>query len=968
MLCNQAGSGDAARGAARNASRLAGPFLGLALSLLLIPLAPAPSRGAPPYPRLLTTLWNEPEPKDFGPASRFDAVEFFWTDIIGTPGYADSVRAMKARNPNLKVIAVGWCDVHCTNWPGREAVMWRWTQQMAAHDSLWYLHDTDGDYWTLDPPGTCAEGFFNWTRIDMAEAFAQYLYEDVFLAHPGVFDGIHFDALSSSIWWLQTRHWSQGGTDSMDANRDGVFDGRDSLDAWWRRGVNAFCQKMRVLAGNDYTLIVNGGIPSESFHLMNGRFHEGFPGPIGGQAPDWYRSMLDPVLGYLVEPSLYSTNPMQMLPLQGLSFFPNDCDPNHLATTETPYDIPCCMNMVRITLASALLGDGYACFTGWARPSTGPTVNYHTTWWFPLYDTLRVNLGVPLGPAYDSTTALPTQRQYKRHYTGGTVKVTYTMTPALPTPTLDLRPKAIYTESPTATSWTVGEQKTIRFRGWDPITGTSYLKVRLLLSRNGGLTFPETLAVKNATDSLATITVSGPAAANCRLRVEARDIGNMKGWTDSAPFVINGAASVSGFAEITPDSILAGLSVQGSVFALVTAAPAGGIGELRLRRPSTLSLWWPSIVTVNGAPLVGNIWPAGDSIRVVPATPWGAGTQVRVRLTLVAGTLANPAGSPVGALLVPAGAPSQGVPVPPGDADGVPGNGETLTLAVLPGPLVRVVVLPGSATVSANLMRTFIVSGRDAYNNWVPVSPAWSVIGGIGTISSGGLFHALTAGIGGIRGSALGFADTAEVTVTPGPAARVQVTPDSLTFFLGQEAQFAAVIYDAVGNQVPGSIVWSVTGPATLAAPGRLFGAGLGTGSIIATSAALADSAKYRVKQSSENGEATDVAAVPATLIDGLAVWPSPVRPGTTTRVAFTLPRPARAGAHDVALEVFDAQGRRVAALAPPVTAAGAGGTVSLAWEPLSDDGRALPSGVYVLRVAAPSAGFRAERKIVVLR
>ncbi len=968
MLSIRSWMGDTLRNATLGGGRRFARLLPVLLLFLLVPLAPSTARCELPYPRLMTTLWNGPEPKDFGPASRFDAVEFFWTDIVGTPGYTDSVLAMKARNPDLKVIAVGWGDVHCTNWEGREVLMWRWSEQMAANDSLWYLRDLDGDYFKTQNTASCAEGFMNWTQVDMAEAFAQFLYDELLLAHPGVFDGIHFDGPGSSIWWIHSRLWTAGGIDSIDSNRDGLADTRDSLEFWWRRGVNAFFQRMRTLAGDDYGFIMNGSVSSESFPIMNGRFHEGFPGPVGGQSPDWYRSMFDPLLGYLVEPALYSATPWQMIPLQGLSLYPYDCDPNRLATTETPYNTPCCMTPLRLTVASALLGDGYACFTGWARKSTGgDAVNYHTTWWFSLYDTLRVNLGVPLGAAYDSVTSIPTQKHYKRQFTNGYVKLAHTTGSTTAIPTFDLRPKAVFRESPTAAPWVIGDQKTLRFRGWDPLTGTSLLKARLLLSRDGGTTYPETLVVVNATDSLATVGVSGAAAANCRLRVEARDYGGLKGWSDSEPFTINASSAAAGFAEISLGSLPAGQSAQASIHALITSAPSGGIAELGLLRPSTLSIWAPGIVTVNGGAFVGSTISLGDSIRVVPALPWGAGDLVRVRLTIQATTQANAAGSAVGVVFVPSAAPSQRVAALPGDADGTPGNGESLTLAVVPGPMVRLGVLPGGTTVVADGLRNFVAGGRDAYDNTIAVTSTWSVLGGIGSLVTGGLFHAEVAGVGAVTAAALGFADTAEVTVVPGPAVRVEVTPESLTFLLDEEAQFAAAIYDALGNQAAGSLTWSVTGPATLNGPGRLYGAATGTGTIIATSGALADSSLYRVKRHSEPGEASDVAPLLAAPIEGLAVWPSPIRPGAATRIAFAVPPAAGAAARDVALDLFDAQGRLVATLAR-LAAPGAGGTVSLAWEARGDDGRALPSGVYILRAAAPSLGFRVERKIVVLR
>ena len=42
-------------------------------------------------------------------------------------------------------------------------------------------------------------------------------------------------------------------------------------------------------------------------------------------------------------------------------------------------------------------------------------------------------------------------------------------------------------------------------------------------------------------------------------------------------------------------------------------------------------------------------------------------------------------------------------------------------------------------------------------------------------------------------------------------------------------------------------------------------------------------------------------------------------------------------------------------------------GVVDLTWDGRGRDGQRLAAGVYLMRVAAPSAGFRTERKLVVI-
>jgi hypothetical protein len=96
--------------------------------------------------------------------------------------------------------------------------------------------------------------------------------------------------------------------------------------------------------------------------------------------------------------------------------------------------------------------------------------------------------------------------------------------------------------------------------------------------------------------------------------------------------------------------------------------------------------------------------------------------------------------------------------------------------------------------------------------------------------------------------------------------------------------------------------------------------------------------------------------------ITGLKAWPSPLTRGATLTVAFAAPvGAAGTPVSDLDVGVFDVHGRRVATLAHGQLALPAGGAHRLSWT-----GGAAP-GIYFVRVSAPSAGLRLERKVVVM-
>jgi len=100
------------------------------------------------------------------------------------------------------------------------------------------------------------------------------------------------------------------------------------------------------------------------------------------------------------------------------------------------------------------------------------------------------------------------------------------------------------------------------------------------------------------------------------------------------------------------------------------------------------------------------------------------------------------------------------------------------------------------------------------------------------------------------------------------------------------------------------------------------------------------------------------VAGVQAALPARGLLWPNPVRAGRGVSLAFDL---ADAAA-DVALEILDVRGRRIARIGPVRAAPG---RRVFAWDGRDDAGRAVPAGVYFVRARL---GVReAQHRVVVI-
>jgi hypothetical protein len=185
----------------------------------------------------------------------------------------------------------------------------------------------------------------------------------------------------------------------------------------------------------------------------------------------------------------------------------------------------------------------------------------------------------------------------------------------------------------------------------------------------------------------------------------------------------------------------------------------------------------------------------------------------------------------------------------------------SVQVSVTPGKLAKIALMPPTTTILAGETLPFKATGLDAYNNEVPIQPAWRVTDDIGDITAAGKFKALQAVGGQVVATAAGISGTAQVTVQPGPLTLLKVTPDMLDLTAGESTEIIVVGYDAFGNPVPAEPVWHVTeGMGVIDHTGLFTAHKAGDGRIVVVVGHLAAIVNLRVSK----GEAASLRLSPA--------------------------------------------------------------------------------------------------------
>ena len=174
------------------------------------------------------------------------------------------------------------------------------------------------------------------------------------------------------------------------------------------------------------------------------------------------------------------------------------------------------------------------------------------------------------------------------------------------------------------------------------------------------------------------------------------------------------------------------------------------------------------------------------------------------------------------------------------------------TTAPNPTP-ASIVVSGGGSSIPVGGTTQFAAVVKDADGNVLDVTPTWSVVGGGGTISTGGLFTAGdSAGVftNTVKATAGNVSSTGSVTITAGALATITVTPATDSLAQGATQQYTAVGKDAHGNVISISPSWSVVSGGAIDTAG-LYTAGTAAGtfeqSVVATSGAISDSVSVTI-------------------------------------------------------------------------------------------------------------------------
>jgi hypothetical protein len=146
------------------------------------------------------------------------------------------------------------------------------------------------------------------------------------------------------------------------------------------------------------------------------------------------------------------------------------------------------------------------------------------------------------------------------------------------------------------------------------------------------------------------------------------------------------------------------------------------------------------------------------------------------------------------------------------------GKSGAASVTVVAGPVVRIDVSPPTATITADQTQQYVAQGFDQYNNPAPVTPAWSASGG--TISPAGLYTPNLVGTHTVTATANGTSATAQVTISAGALAKIEVSPPAASITADETQQFTAKGFDAKGNPVSISPQWSASPSGTVDSSG----------------------------------------------------------------------------------------------------------------------------------------------------
>lgn len=319
------------------------------LASLLIASLPTPTlaaRGTQSAPKLLNLYldWRIKE-ADVPLLARWDLVVL---DMDLAWSAADKIKAIRAMNPNIKIIAyVSAGEMAEARARGDQASP-GYKLSQAAPEEL-FMHSHTGSRLTWWPGAnlmnaTDAGAAVNGKR--WADVLPQFVHDE--MMSTGLWDGVFLDASYSDVT-------SFYGND-IDPDGDGKANTAASVNAAWRAGMTRLLKNMRTAVGPNGLILVNSSVIYSP--QVNGILIENFP--RYGWAS--HQALFQDAITKNVRPSITAYN-----------------------TNTNDQDTPADYQLMRFGLTSALLGDGFYSF------DAGPG-GHAQAWW---YDEYEVALGKP---------------------------------------------------------------------------------------------------------------------------------------------------------------------------------------------------------------------------------------------------------------------------------------------------------------------------------------------------------------------------------------------------------------------------------------------------------------------------------------------------------------------------------------------------------------------------------------------
>jgi len=387
-------------------------LIGLA-AVLACALATPQSVHAHPdgsYPRVTNLDWNNVINAYY--LSRYDVVS------LSTRVQNNQLDSLRALNPSIRrLVSTSW---YIWFFAGPSGYPYQW----GPYDAASPVYGYDRKFWDLmqnnnwwmyarDSSGVryhASMAFNMWMGNfsshcpktggqRLCDVYADFLADNL-LTQRHV-DGVFFDYTTRGIAWMNWYMWgncnyNQNCLDpniehtpdtkfrtAFDSDNNGTPDHPDSLDKWWREGMDIVFAKLRTRMGPNFILVGNG---NHSFAGLNGAMIENFPYILGSADPvpnpygyKWNANMFSTSFGYLGQNEILFQNPQYNMNLAYTSDAANTIFQANVTPNRERHK--------RFTLASTLMGDGYYGING---------IGNFWYWWEPEFN---LNLGYPIGDA-----------------------------------------------------------------------------------------------------------------------------------------------------------------------------------------------------------------------------------------------------------------------------------------------------------------------------------------------------------------------------------------------------------------------------------------------------------------------------------------------------------------------------------------------------------------------------------------